>query len=74
MSVFLASRSLSIPHQRRIDKLVVAMHQDRAKVLALEADAGFPPRSVQPVRVTILPQRKGLWARILESAGFRPRL
>lgn len=71
MSVFLPSQVLTIPHARRIDKLVCAMHQDRARLLALEADAGFPERAVDPVRVEIRRQRKGWLARILDGIGYK---
>lgn len=74
MSIYLKANQFSIPHARRIDKLVCAMHADRAKTLAIEADAGFPARSVSPVRVTITRQTKSVWARILERAGFVPRI
>ena len=69
MTIFLPSLRLSIPHARRIDKLVCAMHADRLRLLALEADAGFPPRSVSPVRVVIRAQRRSLWERCCALVG-----
>jgi len=71
MSIFLPTHQLSIPHARRIDRLVCAMHQDRQRVLALEAESGFPERLVQPVVVTIT-ARVSFWTRlgsILRSLG-----
>lgn len=73
MSIFLPTQALSIPHARRIDRLVCAMHADRNKQLAMNAELGVVV-TVEPVRVVIRRQQKALWARILESVGFIPRL
>lgn len=74
LTVYIDSGKLNIHHHKRIDKLVCQMHADRARLLALEADAGFPPRSVKPVRVEIRRKIDPLWVRLLERAGFRRRV
>ena len=74
MSVYIDSGRLNITHSKRIDRIVCQMHADRARLLALEADAGFPPRSVRPVRVEIRRKQDPIWVRLLERAGFRRRV
>jgi hypothetical protein len=65
MSVFLPSHQISIAHSRRIDRIVCAMHQDRAARLAIEAAAGFPETWVNPVRVEIRGRVEGFGGRLI---------
>lgn len=63
MTINVTVQQIRFTHARRIDRLVCAMHQDRAHVLALEAESGFPERMVAPVVVTITP-RLSVWQRL----------
>lgn len=56
MSIFTPFKQIRLAHRNRIDRIVCQMHADRARLLALEANAGYPARSVCPVRVTITPR------------------
>lgn len=56
-TIFQSPGQIALPHVRRIDRIVCQMHADRLRLLALEADAGYPARSVCPVRVVITPRR-----------------
>lgn len=68
MSVFLPSQVLALPHARRIDRLVCAMHADRQAYLARCAREGITV-SVDPVRVVIT-ARLGFWARVWAVLGL----
>ena len=69
MSIYTKSNSLKISEANRIDRIVCAMHADRARTLAQEADAGFPERPVHPVTVIITSRKPGFITRLL--AVFR---